>query len=359
MVGHFSWRRERDYIEIQVPVEPRRGKESVDDLEPTLDLKTMQPVQGIAAGPNALHIALGTAIGQASDGFGTWISEWMRIPELRVRLSDLIKIEILRLSSVPRIVRPTTEVFVPLGYVDRLRSVQILPERTAQGDALAEIEVSFVGGGSWKGEVVIATQHFEPPKIDPEHHLEQQLAAMRAAVQHEQNGRRAAAATRGSSSAPTAPAMPAEASVPASVYLSYGDQDLPFARRLYEALEAAGVPIFFREEHDKPGVHQHRIARKGVNEYDHVLLLCSKRSLDDSRVLAELEEILGREHREGGAERIIPIWLDRYVDEGWKPAHPDVVHAVADRTPLHMEGAEGDAAKFEKALKRLLGALEG
>lgn len=146
---------------------------------------------------------------------------------------------------------------------------------------------------------------------------------------------------------------------PASVYLSYGDEDLPFARRLFEALEAAGVHVFFREEHDRPGMKQHRAARKGVYEYDHVLLICSKRSLDDPTVLAELENILGREHREGGAERIIPIWLDRYVEEGWQPEHEDVVQAVTDRTPLRMEGVEHDEAKFTKGIERLLRALKG
>ncbi len=145
----------------------------------------------------------------------------------------------------------------------------------------------------------------------------------------------------------------------ASVYLSYGDEDLPFARQLYEALEAAGVPVFFRHEHAVLGAHRHRSARSSLREYEHVILLCSGHSLRAASVMSELDEMLSREFDEGAAERIIPVLLDDFASTGWQPRHPDLRRAVLDRVALDMQGAEADRSKFDKAMKRLLGALKG
>ncbi len=78
LAGDFSWRRKKGYIEAQVPVAPPSPKRSVNDLE-TIDIDTMEMVRGIAAGSTSLRTWLGTAIGQMSDGVGTWISEWLRV----------------------------------------------------------------------------------------------------------------------------------------------------------------------------------------------------------------------------------------------------------------------------------------
>jgi hypothetical protein len=76
-------------------------------------------------------------------------------------------------------------------------------------------------------------------------------------------------------------------------------------------------------------------------------------------VMSELDEMLSREFDDGASERIIPVLLDNYASEGWAPRQPDIRRAVLDRVPLDMKGAEGDGAKFERAMKRLLGALKG
>ncbi|WP_437545667.1 toll/interleukin-1 receptor domain-containing protein [Sorangium sp. So ce367] len=155
------------------------------------------------------------------------------------------------------------------------------------------------------------------------------------------------------------PPTPAKTATPASVYLSYGDEDVPFAQKLYEALEASGVPVFFRSEHAIPGTKHHRSARRNIREYEHVVLLCSEHSLCASNVLSELDEMLSREFDDGASERIIPILLDDYVREDWAPRHADLKRAVLDRVLLDMKGAEGDRSKFDKAVKRLLRALKG
>ncbi len=273
--------------------------------------------------------------------------------ELRPLLADLVKIEILRLSSVPRIDPFTAEVYLPLAHVDRLLSVQLLPED------YAEIEVSFVGGGSWKGRVWLATEHFEPPEIEFDDHLQPKVAAVMAAFKHEQSRGGTVATQQILSPAQIITTLPPENPALAAVYLSYGDDDLPAARRLYEALEAGNVPVFFRHEHAVPGSHRHRSARKNIREYEHVILLCSERSLSAPSVMSELDEMLSPEFDDGASERIIPVLLDDFTSQGWQPRHPDIRRAVLDRVPLDMKGADLERTKFEKAMKRLLGALKG
>ncbi|WP_437666864.1 toll/interleukin-1 receptor domain-containing protein [Sorangium sp. So ce1182] len=142
-----------------------------------------------------------------------------------------------------------------------------------------------------------------------------------------------------------------------STFISYGAPDEPFARKLYEALHRNGVTAFFFPEHAEPGEKLHRMMRKGVNEHDRVILICSRHSLDRKGVMNELEEILTREARDGGASYLIPIRLDDYVFTGWKPKNADVAQAVRDRVVADFEGAEKDEAKFQAGLQKLIRAL--
>jgi hypothetical protein len=114
-----------------------------------------------------------------------------------------------------------------------------------------------------------------------------------------------------------------------SIFISYGGPDEDFARKLYEALHSNGVRTFFFPEHAELGEKLHDTMRNGVNEHDRVVLVCSKASLDRPGVLNELEEILAREARDGGASYLIPIRLDDYVFNGWNPGR-----AVAPDPPL-------------------------
>ncbi|WP_165373735.1 MULTISPECIES: toll/interleukin-1 receptor domain-containing protein [Sorangium] len=142
-----------------------------------------------------------------------------------------------------------------------------------------------------------------------------------------------------------------------STFISYGAPDERFARKLYEALHRNGVTTFFFPEHAEPGEKLHRMMREGVNEHDRVILICSKDSLDRKGVLNELEEILTREARDGGASYLIPIRLDDYVFTGWKPKNADVAQAVRDRVVADFEGANEDEAKFQAGLQKLIRAL--
>jgi hypothetical protein len=143
-----------------------------------------------------------------------------------------------------------------------------------------------------------------------------------------------------------------------SVFLSYGKPDEDFARRLQDALLRSGVQTFFFPRSARPGEHLHRVMRMGINQYDRVVLVCSRASLDRPGVLNEIEETLAREAREGGASILIPIRLDDYVLTDWAPRRPDLVQAVRDRVVADFRGPMDQLRIFEDAFAQLLEALE-
>lgn len=143
-----------------------------------------------------------------------------------------------------------------------------------------------------------------------------------------------------------------------STFISYGGPDEPFARKLYEALHRNGVTTFFFPEHAAPGEKLHRVMRKGINEHERMILICSESSLQRRGVLNEIEEVLTREARDGGASYLIPIRLDDYVFTGWHPPNPDVAQAIRDRVVADFTGTDADQAKFDAQLLKVLSALK-
>jgi hypothetical protein len=96
----------------------------------------------------------------------------------------------------------------------------------------------------------------------------------------------------------------------------------------------------------------------GVRDYDRVLLICSQSSLTRPGVLNEIEQVLVREGEEGGSEILIPITIDDYVFEEWKPEREDIARQIRARVILNFRGATSAGAEFEERYKRLLDALE-
>lgn len=142
-----------------------------------------------------------------------------------------------------------------------------------------------------------------------------------------------------------------------SVFISFGEPDEGFAQKLQRSLEAEGVDTYFFPLDATPGDKLHRVIRSGVNDYDRVVLICSRASLDRPGVLNEIEEALAREAREGGSTVLIPIRLDDYVLGEWAPENPDIAQAIRDRVVADFRDTEDDQA-FALALGRLLGSLE-
>lgn len=142
------------------------------------------------------------------------------------------------------------------------------------------------------------------------------------------------------------------------VFISYGAPDEEFATKLNQALKEKGISTYFFAVNAVPGEKLHKMMRKGVNESERVILVCSQQSLQRSGVLNELDLVLARESREGGSDRLLPITLDRYIFEGWQPEDSHLKTAVLDHIVCDFRGTELDNARFNAALEKLLKALK-
>lgn len=156
---------------------------------------------------------------------------------------------------------------------------------------------------------------------------------------------------------PPSPAPPASTPALESTFISYGGPDEVFARKLNKALKRRGVKTFFFKDDALPGEKLHRVMRKGVNEHDRVILICSKSSLQRPGLLNELEETLAREARDGGRTYLLPIRLDDYVLAEWNPADSNTSRAVRDRVVADFSKHE-DPKEFNEAVTKLVAALK-
>ncbi|HWA78465.1 MAG TPA: toll/interleukin-1 receptor domain-containing protein [Polyangiaceae bacterium] len=141
-----------------------------------------------------------------------------------------------------------------------------------------------------------------------------------------------------------------------STFISYGGPDEGFARKLNAALEMQGVNTFFFKDDAAPGERLHRVMRRGVNEHDRVILICSRASLARPGLLNELEETLAREARDSGNAYLIPVRLDDYVIDGWSPDRSDLALAVRDRVIADFRNHE-DTDAFKAEVAKLIVAL--
>jgi hypothetical protein len=141
-----------------------------------------------------------------------------------------------------------------------------------------------------------------------------------------------------------------------STFISYGGPDHAFAKRLNEVLRLRGVQTFFFQDDAPPGDKLHDVMREGVNAHDRVILVCSKASLERRGLLNELEETLAREARDGGATYLLPIRLDDYVINEWKPSKAGLAQTIRDRVIADFRDHESPAA-FASAVARVMAAL--
>lgn len=141
-----------------------------------------------------------------------------------------------------------------------------------------------------------------------------------------------------------------------STFISYGRPDEAFAQRLSEALQREGVSTFFFRKHAPPGARLHRLIRDNVNSHDRVILICSQTSLERYGLVNELEETLAREARDGGETYLLPIRIDDYVLEEWRPKRADLATVVRDRVIADFTN-HLDPKSFRESVTRLLSAL--
>ena len=141
-----------------------------------------------------------------------------------------------------------------------------------------------------------------------------------------------------------------------SVFISYGGPDATFAKRLYENLMLEGVHAFYFPETATPGNRLHREMNEAVYEYDVILTVCSERAVTREGWLNELEQTLTREAAEGGADLLVPVLLDSFVLNDWKPEKRDLARQVRSRVAADFRTATDDIT-YRKELSKLLRAL--
>lgn len=142
-----------------------------------------------------------------------------------------------------------------------------------------------------------------------------------------------------------------------SAFISYGGPDEAIAARITNALKDKGVKTWFFKDDALPGQKLHRMMSDGVSDHDRVIFLCSKESLSRPGVLNELERVLEREAREGGADILMPIALDDYVFKDWAPTRRDIADQVRSRVIGDFRGADTDATKFDQEIDKVVRAL--
>ena len=145
-----------------------------------------------------------------------------------------------------------------------------------------------------------------------------------------------------------------------STFISYGQPDDAFARRLYESLTAKRITVFYFPETARWGERLSNEVRSQINSHDRVILICSEHSLSRPGVLYEIQETFDREAREGGASRLLPIALDDYLFDpnGLASVGPDLAASIRARIVADFRKATTDPAEYDKALNRLIDVLK-
>lgn len=145
-----------------------------------------------------------------------------------------------------------------------------------------------------------------------------------------------------------------------STFISYGQPDDAFARRLYESLTARWITVFYFPETARWGERLSNEVHTQLNTHDRVILLCSKDSLSRPGVRNEIQETFDREARDGGATYLLPLVLDDYLfdPKGWESVEPDLTRRVRARIAGDFRKALTDPAEYDKALDRLIDVLK-
>lgn len=214
------------------------------------------------------------------------------------------------------------------GQLRNFFTLEQLKQWLLEGSATPEDEVSHQGG-PW--EIVAGLRELQA--------FLSSLTTLRAAKQQ-------------STSAKANPPMQ-------TTFISYGTPDENFARKMFDALTKNGVSTFFFPVSATPGDQLHQMMRKGVNEHERVLLICSRSSLERKGVRNEINETFAREAREGGVALLLPITIDDYLlSSEWRNSDSaETIERVLDRVVADFRGTESDDAKFDLALQKLLSAL--
>lgn len=139
-----------------------------------------------------------------------------------------------------------------------------------------------------------------------------------------------------------------------TLFIAYGGPDESTVIEINKKIKSKGVKTWFFPNDAQPGAKLHRTMHDGVNNYDHVLLVCSKNSLSRSGFLNEIERVLEREAKEGGIEILIPVTLDDYVYSDWAPDRKDIANQIRSRVIIKLDVS---GKQFDSSVEKIINVL--
>lgn len=134
-----------------------------------------------------------------------------------------------------------------------------------------------------------------------------------------------------------------------SCFVSYSHKDQVFAKKLYDDLQNSGVRCWFAPEDMKIGDRIRLSIDEKIRDYDKLLLILSKNSINSQWVEQEVETALRKERKEN-ATVLFPIRLDNEAmnsETGW-PALVKDTRNIGDFCHWKKHGS------YKKAFDRLL-----
>jgi uncharacterized protein YjbI with pentapeptide repeats len=139
-----------------------------------------------------------------------------------------------------------------------------------------------------------------------------------------------------------------------SCFISYSRRDATFANRLYQHLMNAGVNCWIDKKRLTVGELYRSSISDAMKEYDRVLVIISKHSLDSLEVEEEVLAALEREEENRPSKIVLPVTLDDAVmstDKTWGKQIRDTKQILAFKT-------RGLSQNFYASTRQLLGRLE-
>ncbi len=136
-----------------------------------------------------------------------------------------------------------------------------------------------------------------------------------------------------------------------SCFISYGEPDTKFARRLYRDLKAQGVECWMYDEDGLPGDMTWPSIDSARRFADKILIICSHKSLQREGVKRELESQIAE-----NGDKLIPISLDdKWVKENFR-----ICRGLGDMSSSLKERNYADFVNrnnYDEALDRVVRAL--
>lgn len=148
-----SWRRDRDCFDVEAAVTSTVEKENTRSLR-DVSLETFRDVEGIEAAIERIRCRLSQQDGDLEfDSIGRQLGSRLRRLCERVgsadRLDELIKLELIRLSTVPIDDAGVT----PLGFISHVEAASITHRDPHLGLVRVAFTLSLEGIGPWCGEI--------------------------------------------------------------------------------------------------------------------------------------------------------------------------------------------------------------